>query len=118
MTEGSIMEFIYLHDSKEKIVYRMPSKPTVIKDIDKRGRSLGMVLDVTIEITSANNRLLNGNRWQMDTTSFIRENFDSRYDVERATSYFYLRNTPKGERISDVLYHELKAQYEVEARRN
>jgi hypothetical protein len=112
------MEFIYVHDSKEKVVYRMPSKPNIITDVDKRGRLLGLVLNVTIEITSAKNKLLSGNRWQMDTTNFIREDFDSRYDVERATSYFYQRNIPIGERISDVLYHELKAQYELEARSN
>ena len=105
----------YIHDVGNRVVYQMPSEPTVREKMDGHGKRIGWSAEMEIVITRADNKL-NGNQWQHATSSYPNQHLDAHYTKEHVISYFLMHHAPHGEAISQEQYAGLQAQYEAIAR--
>lgn len=111
------MHYKYIHDAENRVVFRFPINPTVSEQKDNKGRRISWSVQMEIEITRADNRLVN-NRWEHPIASFPQQHFEAqRYSQERVISYFHMHHDPRGEELSEDAYSSLKQEYETMARR-
>lgn len=109
------MHYKYIHDAGNGVVYRLPTDLTVSEQRDRKGKRIGWSVRMEIEITRADNRLIN-NQWEHPIASIPEQHFDDRYSQEQVISYFHMHHDPHGDEISEDTYSALKQEYEAKAR--
>lgn len=109
------MQFKHKHHAGNEVVYRFPINPKVSEQRDRKGERINWSVRMEIEITRADNRLIN-NRWEYPVASFPEQHLDARYSREQVISYFHMHHSPHGDEISEDAYKVLKQEYEAKAR--
>jgi hypothetical protein len=113
--------YIYFHDVANLAVYRAQSQADVVERSDgSSGAVLVYVVSTPVQITRADNILLNG-FWIHPVTDHWSQSFENiggRYNRERVVAHFLNNKFSGYSEIARDEYEELKLQYEKKARSN
>lgn len=115
------MKYKYLHDEALSAVYCFPEQPTIRDKRDKHNNIITWTVSMEVEITRADNILVETNTWKYRTSDYptqMFENIGNRYTHDIVISLFYRNHAPKGKEINEDTYIKLKDEYAKMARKN
>jgi len=112
------MEYIYIHDADSLTVYKMPATPELTCKRDRRGNVVSYSFSMVIDVTCANNRLINSHEWEHPVRDYPQQLIDGHYGEPKAKDFFYRHHTPSGKKIEKDEYLILESEYKSKAKKN